>query len=45
MSLKNVEEMIYIRGERIYFTPIGKEYDITDHIQELVQEIEKLKKR
>ncbi|EHG13646.1 hypothetical protein ACLMK5_06930 [Streptococcus anginosus] len=43
MSL-NVKEMIYLKGERIYFTPYLKEYDITDHIQELIEQLEKLKR-
>lgn len=40
----NVKEMIYLRDNRIYFTPYLKEYDITDHIQELMDELEMLKR-
>lgn len=41
----NVKEMIYIKDERIIFTPDKKEYDITDYISELVEELGKLKAR
>ena len=44
MSVK-VEEMIYIKDERILFTPYLKEYDITDYVQELTEELSKLKDR
>ncbi|MFH6711391.1 hypothetical protein [Streptococcus suis] len=44
MSVK-VEEMIYIQDDRILFTPYLKEYDITDYIQELTEELSKLKER
>ncbi len=40
----NVKEMIYLRDNRIYFTPYLKEYDITDYIQELMEELEMLKR-
>ncbi|BDD40838.1 hypothetical protein [Streptococcus ruminantium] len=40
----NIKEMIYLRDNRIYFTPYLKEYDITDHIQELMEELEMLKR-
>ena len=40
----NVKEMIYLKDNRIYFTPYLKEYDITDHIQELMEELEMLKR-
>ncbi|HFZ6816884.1 TPA: hypothetical protein ACG689_000189 [Streptococcus agalactiae] len=40
----NVNEMIYLKGNRIYFTPYLNEYDITDHIQELMEELEMLKR-
>ncbi len=40
----NVKEMIYFRDNRIYFTPHHKEYDITDYIQELMEELEMLKR-
>ena len=44
MSVK-VEEMIYIKDDRILFTPYLKEYDITDYVQELSEELSKLKDR
>ena len=44
MSVK-VEEMIYIKDDRILFTPNLKEYDITDYVQELTEELSKLKDR
>ncbi|CAD0147149.1 conserved protein of unknown function [Streptococcus thermophilus] len=40
----NIKEMIYLRDNRIYFTPYLKEYDITDYIQELMEELEMLKR-
>ena len=40
----NIKEMIYLRNNRIYFTPDLKEYEITDHIQELMEELEMLKR-
>ncbi len=40
----NVKEMIYLRDNRIYFTPYLKEYDITDYIQELMEQLEELKR-
>lgn len=40
----NIKEMIYLRNNRIYFTPYLKEYDITDHIQELMEELEIFKR-
>lgn len=40
----NIKEMIYLRDNRIYFTPYLKEYDITNHIQELMEELEMLKR-
>lgn len=41
----NVENMIYIKDERIIFVPDKKEYDITDYVSELVVELGKLKAR
>lgn len=41
----NIEEMIYIKDNRIYFTPFLKEYDVTDHVTTLLQELQKLKER
>lgn len=40
-----IEEMFYIKGDRIYFTPFLKEYDVTDHVTTLLQELQKLKER
>ncbi|HFS6091864.1 TPA: hypothetical protein ACJ3JJ_000202 [Streptococcus agalactiae] len=40
----NVKEMIYLKDNRIYFTPHHKEYDITDYIQELMEQLEALKR-
>ncbi|MGX7234419.1 hypothetical protein [Enterococcus italicus] len=40
----NIKEMIYLRDNRIYFTPYLREYDITDHIQELMEQLEELKR-
>ncbi|HGC6422255.1 hypothetical protein Si103_01882 [Streptococcus infantarius subsp. infantarius] len=40
----NIKEMIYLRDNRIYFTPYLNEYDITDHIQELMEQLEALKR-
>ena len=40
----NVNEMIYLKDNRIYFRPYLKEYDITDHIQELMEQLEALKR-
>lgn len=40
-----IEEMIYIKGDRIYFTPFLKEYDVTDHVTTLLRELQKLKER
>ena len=44
MSVK-VEEMIYIKDDRILFTPYLKEYDITDYVQEFTEELSRLKER
>ncbi|HFU3843811.1 TPA: hypothetical protein ACGO5P_000826 [Streptococcus suis] len=44
MSVK-VEEMIYLRNDRIYFTPYLKEYDVTEHIHELIEKLEELRNR
>ncbi|HFH9839544.1 TPA: hypothetical protein ACGOWR_002227 [Streptococcus suis] len=41
----NVKEMIYTKEERIFFSPDKLEYDITDYIGELIEELEKLKRR
>ena len=41
----NVEEMVYIKDEYIIFPPDNFEYDITDYIGELIEELEKLKRR
>lgn len=36
--------IIYLKDGRIYMKPYLKEYDITDHIQTLVDELEKMKR-
>ena len=41
----NVKEMIYIKDKHIILTPKKFEYDITDYIGELIEELEKLKRR
>lgn len=41
----NVKELIYIKDKRIIFTPNKFEYDITDYIGELIEELKKLKRR
>ncbi|MGQ9411492.1 hypothetical protein [Streptococcus pluranimalium] len=41
----NIEEMIYIKDNRIYFTPFLKEYDVTDHVTTLLEELKRLKER
>lgn len=38
----NVKEMIYLKDN--HFTPHHKEYDITDYIQELMEQLEALKR-
>ena len=38
------KEMIYLKNNRIYVTTYIKEYDITDHIQELIEQLENLKR-
>ncbi|MBY4764643.1 hypothetical protein [Streptococcus uberis] len=45
MSNIKVEEMIYLKDGRIYMMPHLKEYDITDHVQTLIKELEKIKGR
>lgn len=35
----NVREMIYIRDQRIIFTPKKEEFNITDYIDELIEEL------
>lgn len=37
----NNEELIYTRSNRIYFS-LSKEYDITDCIPQLIEELHKL---
>ena len=39
-----VDDIIYLKDGRIYMKPYLKEYDITDRIQTLVDELEKLKR-
>lgn len=41
----NIEEMIYIKDNRIYFAPFLKEYDVTDHVTTLLEELKRLKER
>ena len=44
MNSMNYNEMIYLKGERIYMKPYIKEYDVTEHVKELVEELEKMKR-
>lgn len=39
------DDMIYIKGNRIILALDNKEYDVTDHLTELVEELGKLKAR
>lgn len=39
-----VDDIIYLKDGRIYMKPYLKEYDITDHIQTLGDELEKMKR-
>ena len=39
----NLNNIIYLKDERIYIKPDQNEYDITDHVQELLEELERLK--
>ncbi|CYZ75366.1 hypothetical protein [Streptococcus suis] len=42
---KEFEDMIYIKSNRIILLLDQKEYDVTDHLTELVDELAKLKSR
>lgn len=41
----NSANMIYTKDERIIFAPDKQEYDVTDYVGELVEELGKLKTR
>ena len=40
-----LDEMIYLNNDRVIFKPNDQEYDITDYLQELRAELERLKAR
>ena len=40
-----IKDTIYIKNGRIIFRPNKKEFDVTDYVNELVIELEKLKSR
>ncbi|AGZ23134.1 hypothetical protein [Streptococcus suis] len=42
---KFVKEMIYLKEDRIFLSLEKEEYDVTDHLTELVDELAKLKTR
>ncbi|HFI0239750.1 hypothetical protein [Streptococcus suis] len=42
---KEFDDMIYIKSNRIILLLDQKEYDVTDHLTELVDELAKLKSR
>ena len=42
---KQFDDMIYIKANRIILLLDQKEYDVTDHLTELVEELAKLKSR
>ncbi|AXY26281.1 Uncharacterised protein [Streptococcus suis] len=42
---KEFDDMIYIKSNRIIILLDQKEYDVTDHLTELVDELAKLKSR
>lgn len=39
------ENLIYLKDNRVIFAPSKKEYDVTDHLDELIKELNKLKTR
>lgn len=39
----NLNNIIYLKDERICMKPDQNEYDITVHVQELLEELERLK--
>lgn len=41
----NVKDIIYMKDQRIMFTPKNTEFDVTDHLKELIEELGKLKMR
>lgn len=42
---RQFDDMIYIKGNRIILALDQKDYDVTDHLTELVDELAKLKSR
>ncbi|MFX3838205.1 hypothetical protein [Streptococcus suis] len=42
---RQFDDMIYIKGNRIILAFDQKDYDVTDHLTELVEELAKLKSR
>ncbi|CYU20123.1 hypothetical protein [Streptococcus suis] len=42
---RQFDDMIYIKGNRIIPALDQKDYDVTDHLTELVEELAKLKSR
>ena len=44
MDSINFNDLIYLKDERIYMKPYIKEYDVTEHVKELVEELEKMKR-
>lgn len=44
MKPMNLNDMIYLKGERIYMKPYIKEYDVTEHVMELLKALEKMKR-
>lgn len=45
MMSRQFDDIIFIKANRIIFLLDKKEYDVTDHLTELVDELEKLKAR
>lgn len=44
MDSINFNDLIYLKDERIYMKPYIREYDVTEHVKELVEELEKMKR-
>lgn len=42
---RQFDDMIFIKANRVIILLYQKEYDVTDHLTELVDELEKLKAR
>ncbi|HFI0702597.1 hypothetical protein P7J26_08655 [Streptococcus suis] len=42
---RQFDDMIYTKGNRIILALDQKDYDVTDHLTELVEELAKLKSR